>query len=75
MKPHNQNENESKGRSFAPPRNFFTPGAGPATAAAGASRSQAISPVISIYLVGVRLIQSEEVVVERRLAITLACLQ
>ena len=39
-----------KDRSLVPPRNFFTPGARPATAAAVASRSQASSAVLPIPL-------------------------
>ena len=37
-----------KGRSLASQRNCFTPGAGPATAAAAAPRSQATSPMLPI---------------------------
>ena len=37
-------------RSLAPPRNFFTPGARPATASAAAPRSQATSPMLPLSL-------------------------
>ena len=37
-------------RSLASPRNFFTPGARPATASAAAPRSQATSPMLPLSL-------------------------
>ena len=48
----NQNENETKDRSHVPLRNYFTPGARPATATAAASRSQASSPVLQMMKPG-----------------------
>ena len=46
---YDQNENETKTEPPASPRYYFMPGARPTTAAAAMSRSQATSPLLSLY--------------------------